>query len=199
VTFLGDLLHGWREFRARTWLWSIVAPFGLQHLTTVHAFLVFGAVLSKRELGGAGAWSTILALFAAGALVGGFVALRLRVERSLLVASLASLTLVLPVLFLALQIGLAPVAAGAFCAGVGSSVFGVLWATTLQREVPPEALSRVSAYDWFGSIATLPIGYALVGPLSRAIGISGTLWLGVFVALASTAAILAVPDVRRPH
>jgi hypothetical protein len=199
MTFLGDLLHGWHEFRSRTWLWAIVAQFALLHLIPLSAFLVFGAVLSKRDLGGAGAWSTILALFAAGAVVGGFAALRLRTKRPLLVATLADLTLVAPIALLALRIGLAPVAAGAFVAGVGMSVFGVLWETTLQREVPPEALSRVSAYDWFGSIATLPIGYALVGPLSHAIGISGTLWLGVAVVVVSTAAILAVPDVRRPH
>ena len=166
---------------------------------TIPAFLVFGAVLSKRELGGAGAWSTILALFAAGSLVGGLVGLRLTVRRPLLVASLWNAFVALPVALLALRAGLAPIAAGAFVAGVGGAVFGVLWETSLQRAIPAEALSRVSAYDWFGSIATLPLGFALVGPLSHVLGISGTLWLGAAIALASTAAIVAVPDVRRPR
>jgi hypothetical protein len=199
ATFVADLLHGWREFRSRTWLWSIVVQFGLLHVVTIPAFLVFGAVLSKRELGGAGAWSTILALFAAGSLVGGLVGLRLTVRRPLLVASLWNAFLALPVALLALRTGLAPIAAGAFVAGVGGAVFGVLWETSLQRAIPPEALSRVSAYDWFGSIATLPVGFALVGPLSHVFGISGTLWLGAAIALASTAAIVAVPDVRQPR
>jgi MFS family permease len=197
TTFLADLLHGWREFRSRTWLWSIVTQFGVMHLVTLPPFLVLGAVLSKRELGGAGAWSAILALFSAGTLLGGVFALRMTVRRPLLAASLWNTAIVLPIALLALRIGAVPVAIGAFCAGFGGSIFGVLWETTLQREVPAAALSRVSAYDWFGSIATLPIGFALVGPLSHALGISGALWLGAAVALTSSAAIVAVPDVRR--
>jgi MFS family permease len=197
TTFLTDLLHGWHEFRSRTWLWSIVTQFGVMHLVTLPPFLVLGAVLSKRELGGAGAWSAILALFSAGTLLGGVFALRMTVRRPLLAASLWNTAIVLPIALLALRIGAVPVAIGAFFAGFGGSIFGVLWETTLQREVPPAALSRVSAYDWFGSTATLPIGFALVGPLSHALGISGALWLGAAVALASSAAIVAVPDVRR--
>jgi hypothetical protein len=57
----------------------------------------------------------------------------------------------------------------------------------------------VSAYDWFGSIATLPIGFACVGPISHLLGISGALWLGAGVALASTVVVLGVPDVWRPR
>jgi hypothetical protein len=197
TTFLTDLVHGWREFRSRTWLWSIVAQFGLMHLVSLPPFLVLGAVLSKREFGGAGAWATILALFSAGTLLGGIVALRMKTRRPLLTACLWESTIALPIAMLALRIGAAPVAIGAFCAGVGGSIFGVLWETTLQREVPADALSRVSAYDWFGSIATLPVGFALVGPLSHALGISGALWLGAAVALVSSAAVLALPDVRR--
>jgi hypothetical protein len=197
TTFLTDLVHGWREFRSRTWLWTIVAQFGLRNLVSLPSFLVLGAVLSKRELGGAGAWSAILALFSAGTLLGGMLALRMKARRPLLTACLWETTIALPIALLALRIGVVPVAVGAFCAGVGVSIFGVLWETTLQREVPAEVLSRVSSYDWFGSIATLPLGFALVGPLSQALGISGALWLGAAVALASSAVVAAIPDVRR--
>jgi len=34
--------------------------------------------------------------------------------------------------------------------GLSSGMAGILWETTLQRNVPPEALSRVAAYDWMG-------------------------------------------------
>jgi hypothetical protein len=77
------------------------------------------------------------------------------------------------------------------------SIFEALWSTTLQREVPRESLSRVSAYDWFGSIATVPIGYALTGVVAGAIGPSAVLWIGAGAALASAAAVLTVPDVRQ--
>jgi hypothetical protein len=41
----------------------------------------------------------------------------------------------------------------------------------------------------------MPIGMALVGPVSDAIGITETLWLAVVVMWVSWAAILALPSV----
>ena len=55
------------------------------------------------------------------------------------------------------------IAAGGFTAGLGFGVFGPLWDTTMQKELPPEVLSRASAYDWFGSLVFLPIGFSIVG------------------------------------
>jgi hypothetical protein len=37
-----------------------------------------------------------------------------------------------------------------FACGIGSDIFGLLWTTTMQREIPEEAMSRVSAHDIFG-------------------------------------------------
>jgi hypothetical protein len=46
----------------------------------------------------------------------------------------------------------------------------VLWTTTMQREIPEESISRVSAYDIFGSLAFAPLGLLLSGPIAAAIG-----------------------------
>jgi predicted MFS family arabinose efflux permease len=197
VTFLGDLLHGWREFRSRTWLWTIVAQSSLVHLVAIAPFMALGAVIAKRSLGGAGAWSLILAVFAAGTLVGSVLSLRIRPRRPLVAATLWVSGLALPIVLLAMRLDAFVIAGGAFVAGVGLAVFGALWSTTLQREIPREALSRVSAYDWFGAIATVPVGFALAGVVSGAIGVTTVLWIGAATVIASSAVILAVPDVRR--
>jgi hypothetical protein len=63
--------------------------------------------------------------------------------------------------------------------------------------VPAESLSRVSAYDWFGSLAFQPLGMAIWGPISVAIGIQAALWLASGMLLAIALALLAVPDIRR--
>jgi hypothetical protein len=55
----------------------------------------------------------------------------------------------------------------------------------------------VSAYDWFGSLAFQPVGMAIWGPISVAIGIGGALWLAAALMVASSAALLAVPDIWR--
>jgi hypothetical protein len=71
-----------------------------------------------------------------------------------------------------------------------------LWETTLQRHVPSESLSRVSSYDWFGSLALDPIGLAIWGPVAAAIGISASLWTASALLVAGALALLAVPEVR---
>jgi hypothetical protein len=57
-------------------------------------------------------------------------------------------------------------------------------------------LSRVSAYDWFGSLAFQPLGYAIWGPIAVAIGIEPALWIAAALMLASVLAPLAVREVR---
>jgi hypothetical protein len=46
------------------------------------------------------------------------------------------------------------------------AIFMVLWTTTVQRGIPTHVLSRVGAYDWFGSLVFAPIGMALAGPVN---------------------------------
>ena len=48
---------------------------------------------------------------------------------------------------------------GAFATGFGFSLLMIWWETALARHIPPSALSRVSAWDWMGSLALLPLGY----------------------------------------
>jgi hypothetical protein len=50
---------------------------------------------------------------------------------------------------------------------LGNSV----WESTLQRHIPAESLSRVSAYDWFGSLAFYPLELAVWGQLQRWLGL----------------------------
>ena len=55
--------------------------------------------------------------------------------------------------------------------------------------------SRVSSYDVLGSFVLMPIGFAIVGPLSDAIGVTETLWLSLGVMLTTWALILSLPSV----
>ncbi len=54
----------------------------------------------------------------------------------------------------------------------------VIWETSLARHIPPAALSRVSSYDWMGSLALLPLGFALSGPLASLFGARTVLGVG---------------------
>ncbi|HEX3806706.1 MAG TPA: MFS transporter [Gaiellaceae bacterium] len=195
-SFLSDLRDGWREFTARTWVWVIVIAASLGNMFTSF-FAVLGALVSKESLGGALAWTLILVGMSVGSLGGGFIALRVRVRRPLLFgASLVSLV-GLPLALLALRLPALVVAAGAVLAGGGNMVFNSLWETTLQQRIPRASLSRVSAYDWFGSLAFQPLGLAIAGPLAAGLGLSTTLWIAFAGTLVVSGMCLATPSVRQ--
>ena len=78
-------------------------------------------------------------------------------------------------------------------AGAGLSLFDVWWQTALAQRIPPHALSRVSSYDWMGSLALLPLGYLLAGPIGEAIGATEVLIVGGALGLAVSAARIRHP------
>jgi MFS family permease len=193
--FLADLRDGFTEVRSRTWVWSIIAVFSLVN-TLAAAFPVLGALTAKRHLGGAAAWAAILAFRAVGWLIGSTTLLRLRPQRPLLVATLTGMITALPTLLLAVPAPLVLLVIVALISGIGSMVFNTLWETTLQQHIPASARSRVSSYDWFGSIALQPIGYALIGPLATGIGVSAALYLCGGLEIVAVATLLTVRDIR---
>jgi hypothetical protein len=160
-------------------------------------FTVLGPVVSERYLnGGAGAWGVVMTAFGAGAVTGGVVALNVRPSRPLRFAVLVGALFALPALVMSQASSVVPIAAGAFLGGVGLMVFDPLWETVLQREVPATALSKVSAYEWFGSYLGQPLGLMLAGPVAAHLGLRGTLLAAGLANLTVSLAPLAVRDVR---
>ena len=194
--FVRQLRLGWGEFTAHRWLWIIVLQFGFVHMLVVAPTMVLGAVVAETHLGGATAWGLILAAQGAGAVLGGLGMLNVRPSRPLALATLATFGGVPILLALAVAAPLPVDLAAAALSGAGFAVFTLLFDTTMQREVPPEALSRVSSYDWLGSFALIPVGYVLAGPLAALLGTGGTLWFSAAWLAATSAAVLASPAVH---
>ena len=194
-SFIADLRDGWDDFRSRTWLWTTVASTTFGNMMFA-AYFVLGPLVADRELGGAGAWALIASAFGVGLLVGGIVLLQMDPQRPALVATLAVALYTLPLAFLAIPAAVPVTAAGALLAGAGLAVANNLWETTQQRHVPEELLSRVSSYDWFGSLAAVPVGMLLWGPVSDEIGVDTALWLAFVLQLSSILLLLAVRDIR---
>jgi predicted MFS family arabinose efflux permease len=198
-TTAGQLRTGWVEFRSRTWLWVIVTQFGLFHLLVYAPFMVLGAVIASTTLGGPAAWGFILTAQGAGAILGGIGVLRMHPRRPLVAATVGTFAFAGPVALLAARAPTGAIVAAAVVPGAGIAVFGTLWDTTLQQHIPAAALSRVSAYDWLGSVALIPLGYALTGPLASTPGVTGTQWLAAAWTVLGRATAIAVPAVRRLH
>lgn len=197
ASLLRDLRSGFREFISHQWLWTIVLQFSIlvAGLEAVHGLL--GPAVARESLGGSVAWGFIAASSGFGTVVGGLIGIRLKVQRPMWFASLCAFTFAAPPLALAFLAPLPVIMAAAFLSGMAGSWFGLLWYTTMQTRVPPELLSRVSAYDHFGSIALAPVGVLVGGILYEILGPQPTLLLAAAAVIVPTAAVLFVPDVRR--
>ena len=193
---LAELHDGWREFKARTWLWVIVLQFSLINAAVAGVRDVLGPVQADRHLGGAGPYGLIVAAAAAGFVASGVMMLRWRPQRMLLVATLAILAEVVQPVLWGIPAAVWALMAGGFLMGFGIEIFGVLWETTMQQQIPGEKLSRLYAYDMLGSIALMPLGLAVVGPIATVVGIRATCWGAAALVVLATLPVLAVREVR---
>jgi len=195
ASFLDDMRAGWVTFRSRHWLWTFVlwATFANVLLAS---WTVLGPVIADRDLGGAQAWGAVLGAMGAGGLVGGLAAIRLRPARPLLLAACAYSVDVVAIGLLAAGAPTWLLGVGAFALGAGGMLGNTVFESVLQRHIPDKALSRVSAYDWFGSLALQPVGLALWGPVAAVGGIGTALWIVVALQIAGMFAVLAIPDIR---
>ena len=195
TSIFADLRTGWSEFRSRTWLWVVVAGFCVLNASWSGALTVLGPVVAD-ETFGRKAWGFILAAETAGMILGGLIAMRIRVHRLLFLGTAATALEALPVLGLGVfpHVGLLVVAG--FVAGVGLEQFGVAWETTMQEHVPADKLARVYSYDMVGSFIAIPIGQVLAGPLAQSVGLEPALIGAGVLMLLAVLGMLSSRDVR---
>ncbi|OXY91938.1 MFS transporter [Streptomyces diastatochromogenes] len=193
---LADLREGWREFIGRPWLWGIVVQFSIANAVVGAADAVYGPLVARDSLGGAGPWGLALGAFGAGTVAGALLMTRWKPRRLLLAGTLCVFPLALPSAALAVPVPVGVLYVVMFVAGTTVEVFGVSWMTALHQEIPEDKLSRVSAYDWFGSVSLMPLATALAGPAESAVGRTTALWGCAGLVVLVTALVLLVPDVR---
>ena len=191
-----DLRVGWRDFWSRPWLWSIVIQFGIVNAVYTGTLFVLGPAVAKRHLGGPAAWAGVLVAIEAGVIASGIVLLRWKPRRILRTATFGAFGLALPLIALARPEPLVLVIVAGFVAGYMTEIFGVLWDTTYQQEIPRDKLSRLSAYDAIGSWALMPLGFAVAGPVGAAVGTRATFIGAAVIVAAATSLVLLCRDVR---
>lgn len=182
-SFVNDLRDGWREFTARSWVVILVVTASLGNFLG-GIWQVLGAAYTKHH-GGPLAWTVILVGLSVGGLIGGAVTLRARPQYPLRVAMGSLIPWFLPPLLFGLGAPFYVVALGCLVASVGLMVSNTVWETTMQQRIPSASLSRVAAYDWFGSMLCQPVGLAIAGPLAIAFGMRAT-----FLAVAAVSIVL---------
>jgi len=195
ASFAAELRAGRREVTGRTWVWTSIAFFSIWNVALGPLF-VLGPFVARESMGGAASWGVVVACAGVGSLVGAAAALRLRPRRPLATGLLLFGVCALEPALLARPFPTAVVAAAA-ALGFGSAAFGnALWFTALQERIPSESISRVSAYDWLGSLVFKPAGYAFVGLLVAALGTRSTLLLSAAVIAIASVAVSSFGSIR---
>ena len=193
---LHDLRAGWSEFRSHTWLWVIVAQFGVVLMAWYGAFQVLGPVVAKAHLGGPAAWGAITAADSVGLIVGGILSLRFSPGRPMRFVVLIGAAIAIGPFALAMLWPLPFVCLASFALGVAVEIMMVQWTVAMARNVPPGMLARVSSYDLLGSVMAMPVGALIAGPLAAAVGVSATQYGAAALIIVASALALIPRDVR---
>ncbi len=194
--FWNELKQGIAEVRRRRWMLGFMPGFSAYHLVALPCVLGLGAVLANEELGGAGPWAVISACFGAGTILGSAIGLRWKPRRPMRVAAIAFVGASLQPAIIALAGSTAAIAAFEALAGIAVAIGFAQWETTLGRLIPGTALSRVTSLDWFTTVGLMPLGYAVAGPLSEAVGLHEAMVGAAAFTAALFLVALLVRDVR---
>jgi MFS family permease len=195
-TMLDDLLHGWKVFLSFRWIVIIVGAFSFIVMCWAAAENVLGPLIALEHFNGAKSWSFIISAESAGLIVGSLIAIKVKPKYPMRFLMISSFTITFYIWSLAKPQSLLMIAFGAFLFGITLDLWGTLWSTALQRKVPRDSLSRVSAFDAMGSMMFRPVGLAIAAPLSNLVGIENFLQILAAITVVAIVVPLLDPQVR---
>lgn len=191
-----ELREGWTAVRERPWVWATVAAFSAALLLALAPFFVLGAAVARDVYGSDAVFGLTNAAWGVGTVTGAVVGSRWRPRRPMFAGMLAAVPWPGAIALYAAGPPLTVLYPVMAAAGAGIGLFAVWWETALAQRIPAHLLSRVSAWDWMGSLALLPAGYLLAGPVAGALGAVPVLEGGGLLGLAACAAGLLPRSTR---
>ena len=195
-TMLDDLIHGWKLFISFRWI--VIGVFGFSFIILAWAAgeNILGPLIALKEFNGAKSWSLVLTFEGIGLLLGSIIGLKIKLKYPIRFLLLISFSISLYMWSMAKPQSIWFIAFCALLWGITIDLWTTIWSTAMAREVPREALSRVSSFDAMGTMLLRPVGLAIAGPLSMAIGITNTLHFLAIFSAALIFAMLATPAMR---
>ncbi|WP_051055910.1 MULTISPECIES: MFS transporter [Kitasatospora] len=190
-----NLVAGWHEFWSRSWMWGVIL------IWMVFTVLSWGPLapvvvgdIAKRD--GVVVYGVINSMLGAGTIIGGVLAIRLKPTRPLAAGACAVFLFAVQQFAFAAGLPWPLLGTAQLVSGIGISFWGVMWATSVQTQVPGEVLNRIHAYEVAGSVCMFPLGSALAGPAVELFGTTRVYLIGGVVTLATAAALLLSRPIR---
>jgi MFS family permease len=195
---LREVLAGLRFVRSQVWLWGTFLGATVSYLLFIGPSEVLVPFLVKNDMhGGASALGVVFAAGGVGALFAAALAAQRGMPRRHITWMYVNWSLA------TLAIAGYGLAVSSWQLALASLLFNgleaagtVWWATTKHRLVPAELRGRVSSFDWFISFALVPLSYALIAPISTAVGVRRTLILVGLTGALTTLAPLFLRGMR---
>jgi hypothetical protein len=198
VSVIADIREGFGYVRSQVWLWGTFLAATLGYLIFWGPSEVLLPFVVRNDLHGTAAdLGFIFAVGGIGAMTSAVVMGNRQMPRrsmTFIYVVWTASTLAIAGYGLARFPWQAMAACFAFNALEGAGT--IVWATTKGRLVPSRLLGRVSSFDWFISIALVPISYAFTGPIADVFGAKQTLVAAGLLGGVVTLAFLFLPGMR---
>ena len=194
-TFVRELREGLSAVRRMPWVMWLIIMASLQLMVVVGAEVVLLPVITREEFGGNFVYAAASVAAGLGGGISALVWAKIKVPRPGLWSVLSWMLFSLSLLVLVFPIHPWLVIGVYFIVGLSTEPFGVYWPTAIQREVPRELQARVFSVDHMGSLALMPLGMALVGPITEWVGMTEFLIFAVAFHILTCIIVLFVPGV----
>ncbi len=195
-SFFFEMREGFKLVWKIKWLAASIFMASFQLMVIVAAETVLLPVITRREFDTNNVFAISAAVFSLGGMISAIAAIKFQTKRPGLVAiSMWSLFAFAP-LVLAFPISPTVVICGYFIAGLSIGGWEAYWVTAVQREVPQEMQGRVFSIDMVGTSGLMPLGMALVGPLTILTGERNFLLFAIAFHILVCYLVLLVPGVK---
>ncbi len=195
-SFITDLHEGLKTVWHTPWVAACIAMSAVQLMVVLASENVLLPVITRREFHTNTVFAAAAAMFSIGGSVSALIAMRVRAKHPGLVAVVIWGFFAIAPLVLAFPASKWIIIVGYLIAGISIGPWEAYWASAIQREIPQELQGRVFSVDYMGSVGLMPLGMALVGPITKVFGERDFLIASVVFHLVVCALVLLVPGVK---
>ena len=195
-SFLDDLREGLVTVWRTPWVAACIAMSTFQLMVVLASENVLLPVISRREFHTDTVFATAAVMFSVGGSISALIAMRVKAKHPGLVSVVIWGLFAFAPLVLAFPISRTFVIVGYLIAGISIGPWEAYWMTSIQREIPHELQGRVFSVDYMGSIGLMPLGMALVGPVTHVFGERPFLIFAIIFHLVLCGLVLLVPGVK---
>lgn len=194
--FIHEFKEGLRTVREMPWVGAMILMATFQLMVVYSAETILLPIITKREFQTNSVMAASMATFAIGATVSSLWSLKLKPKYPGFVSLTVWSAFALMPLVLAFPISPTFIVLVYLIAGISVGPWDAYWPIALQREVPKEKLGRVFALDHAGSAGMIPLGMALVGPITNLIGERNFLLFAAAFHILVNVIVYRVPGVK---